>query len=48
MAEHHTPVPVSQEEIARARTFWANFTLLLKIVIVASIVVLGGMALFLV
>lgn len=48
MANPHNPAPVSQAEIDRAATLWKKFTLLLKCVVAIAIIVLGGMALFLV
>lgn len=47
MAHQHTPAPVSEEEVQRAATTWTGFTRLLKVSLAATIVVLVGMALFL-
>jgi hypothetical protein len=47
MAEHHTPAPIAQAEIDRAQTIWRNFVTLIKVSIAGSIVLLLGMAVFL-
>ncbi len=46
MADHHAPVTASAEDIQRAQETWHNFTILMKITVAGSVVVLGLMALF--
>lgn len=48
MADHHAPVSVSQADIERAETLWANFTVFMKIGVAGTIALLIAMALFLV
>lgn len=48
MADHHAPVCASSEDVARANENWQGFTRLLKVSLAAVILLLIGMALFLV
>lgn len=47
MAQNHTPAPVSNEDLTRARDNWAGFVTMIKYSLIAIIVVLIGMAAFL-
>lgn len=44
----HTPVPVDPQALAAAKNLWANFTKMATWGVVATAVILGLMALFLV
>lgn len=49
MGNHpHTPVDVDPQVLAETRAFWAGFTCLAKYSIIAIVVILAGMAFFLV
>ncbi len=48
MAHQHTPAPISEEELARSRANWTNFTKLTKVSVIATILLLAAMAFFLV
>lgn len=48
MAQHSTPTAPAQEDIDRAQLNWAAFTKMMKVSVVTIIILLSGMALFLV
>ena len=48
MAHAHTPVTVDPEALERATANWHGFVALMKYGLVAVIVILAGMAIFLV
>lgn len=47
MAQHHHPVDVDPQALARAQTNWHGFVQLMKYSTVGVIILLIGMALFL-
>lgn len=48
MAQPHSPAPIDPNDLNRARANWAGFTNLMKIGVIGTILVLVGMAVFLV
>lgn len=48
MAHAHTPVTVEPEALARASANWDGFVALMKYGLISVIVILAGMAIFLV